>query len=106
VIGDYRLDIDYSTCLVAIALYRHRVVVENIGTQISVEHLTAEVNLLPLSKSPNFNAYPLILKHGFHIPGACLNNVGISTNPIIAEDLYLAAFTGWSVAHAVAILHT
>jgi hypothetical protein len=69
VMGDYRFDIDCSTCMVAIALYRHRVVVENVNTQISVEHLTAEVNLLPLSKCPNLNAYSLSfsLKHGFLI---------------------------------------
>jgi hypothetical protein len=28
VMGDYRLDIDHYTCMVAIALYRHRVVVK------------------------------------------------------------------------------
>jgi hypothetical protein len=89
---DYRLDIDYCACMVAIALYRHRVDVENIGTQFSAEDLTVELNLLPFTKGPNFNVNSLGLKHGFQMFGAYLKNVGITTIPMFAEDLYLAAF--------------
>jgi hypothetical protein len=92
VIREYRLDIDYCACMVAIALCRHRVDNDNIGTQFSAETLSEELNLLPFSNGPNFNVNPLGLKHGFQMFGAYLKNVGIATVPMFAEDLYLEAF--------------
>jgi hypothetical protein len=92
VIREYRLDIDYCACMVAIALYRHGVDNDNIGTQFSAETLSEELNLLPYSDGPNFNVNPLGLKHGFQMFGAYLKNVGINTVPMFSEDLYLEAF--------------
>jgi hypothetical protein len=53
VIREYRLEIDYCACMVAIALYRLRIDNDNIDTQFSPETLSEELNL----QSTRFEAW-------------------------------------------------
>ena len=83
---EYDLVVDYCSCMVAIAIFRHIVDSTNVNVQFSAEELSLVLNLLPHSNGPNFYVEQFALKHGFQMLRTSLIANGITPVPMFHEE--------------------